>query len=99
MVRLFIKNFRFKNGYKLVPYYIPIKITAKINNQAYRVRLPEKYYYIYNVVLISLLKPWTAPYDLGKTPFPNLKNDQEVYEPESIEIHINTAKGYQYLVK
>ena len=32
MVRLFIKNFRFKNGHKLVPYYIPIKITARIGN-------------------------------------------------------------------
>ena len=30
---------------------------ARINNQAYKVRLPEKYHRIYNVVLISLLKP------------------------------------------
>ena len=29
---------------------------AKINNQAYKVRLPEKYYRIYNIVLILLLK-------------------------------------------
>ena len=56
MVRLFIKNFRFKNGYKLAPYYILIKIMAKINNQAYKVRLPKKYYCIYNMVLILLLK-------------------------------------------
>ena len=75
MVRLFTKNFRFKNGRKLVPRYIPIKIMAKINNQAYKVRLPEKYYRIYNVVLVSLLKPWTAPHDLRKTPLPDLKND------------------------
>ena len=56
MVGLSIKNFRFKNGRKLVPRYIPIKITAKINNQAYKVRLPEKYYYIHNVVPVLLLK-------------------------------------------
>ena len=38
-------------------YYIPVKITAKISNQAYKVRLPEKYYRIYNMVLVSFLKP------------------------------------------
>ena len=94
MIRLSIKNFRFKNGRKLAPHYIPIKITAKINNQAYKVRLPEKYYRIYNVVPVSLLKPWTTPHDLGKTPLPDLKNDQEVYKPKSIKTYINTAKGY-----
>ena len=62
MIRLSIKNFKFKNGRKLVPRYILIKITAKINNQAYKVRLPEKYYRIHNVVPVSFLKPWTAPY-------------------------------------
>ena len=72
---------------------------ARINNQAYRVRLPEKYYRIYNMVPVLLLKPWTAPHDLGKTPLPDLKNDQEVYKPESIETYINTVKGCQYLVK
>ena len=72
---------------------------ARINNQAYRVRLPEKYYHIYNVVLILFLKPWMAPYNLEKAPLPDLKNDQEVYKPKSIEIHINTAKGRRYLVK
>ena len=75
MIRLSIKNFRFKNGRKLVPYYILIKITAKINNQAYKVHLLEKYYRIYNVVLILLLKPWMAPHDLKKTPFPDLEDD------------------------
>ena len=72
---------------------------AKINNQMYKVRFPEKYYCIYNVVLISLLKPWTAPHDLKKTPLPNLKDNQKIYKPKSIKIHINTAKGYQYLIK
>ena len=75
MVGLSIKNFRFKNGRKLVPRYIPVKITARINNQAYKVRLPEKYYCIYNVVLVLFLKPWTAPHDLEKAPLPDLKND------------------------
>ena len=51
------------------------------------------------MVSVLFLKPWTVPHDLKKTPFPNLKNDQEVYEPESIKIHIDTAKGRQYLVK
>ena len=75
MVRLFIKNFKFKTGCKLVFYYIFIKIIARINSQAYRVRLPEKYYRIYNVVPMSLLESWTAPHDLKKAPFPDLKND------------------------
>ena len=30
---------------------------ARINNQVYKVRLPEKYYRIYNVVPILFLKP------------------------------------------
>ena len=99
MVKLSTKNFKFKNGRKLAPRFIPIKIITKINNQAYKVRLPEKYYRIYNMVPVSLLEPWTAPYDLKKTSLPDLKDDQEVYKPKSIEIHINTAKGRQYLVK
>ena len=99
MVKLSTKNFRFKTGRKLVPRYILIKIITKVNNQVYKVRLPEKYYRIYNVVLVSLLEPWTAPHDLEKTPLPDLKNNQEVYKPKSIETHINTVKGRQYLVK
>ena len=78
MIKLSTKNFRFKNGYKLAPHYIPVKITAKISNQVYKVRLSEKYYYIYNVVPVLFLKPWTAPHDLEKAPLPDLKNNQEV---------------------
>ena len=99
MVRLFTKNFKFENGQKLVPRYIPIKIMARVNNQAYKIRFSEKYYYIYNVVPISLLKTWTTPHDLEKASFPDLKNDQEVYEPKSIEIHMDIAKDYRYLIK
>ena len=66
---------------------------TRVSNQAYRVRLPEKYYRIYNIVPISLLEPWTAPHDLEKTPFPDLKNDREVYELKSIKTHMDTAKG------
>ena len=51
------------------------------------------------MVPVSLLKPWITPHDLEKTPFPDLKDDQEVYKLESIEIHINTAKGRQYFIK
>ena len=48
---------------------------ARINNKAYKVHLPEKYYRIYNIVQVLFLKPWTALYDLKKTPFPNLKDN------------------------
>ena len=48
---------------------------ARIGNQAYKVHLPEKYYHIHNVIPVSLLKPWTAPHNLKKAPFPDLKND------------------------
>ena len=75
MVGLFIKNFRFKNGRKLVPRYILIKIMVKINNQVYKVRLPEKYYCIYNVVPVLFLKPWMVPYNLEKAPLLNLKDN------------------------
>ena len=51
------------------------------------------------MVPVSFLKLWTAPYDLKKTPFPDLKNDQEVYKSKSIEIYMDTARGHQYLVK
>ena len=54
----------------------------------------KKYYRIYNIIPVSLLKLWTAPQGSKKNPFPDLKNDQKVYEPESIEIHMNKAKGY-----
>ena len=99
MVRLSIKNFKFKNGRKLAPRYILIKIMAKVSNQVYKVRLPKKYHRIYNVVPVSFLEPCTAPHDLEKTPLLDLKDDQEVYEPKSIKIHIDTAKDHQYLVK
>ena len=72
---------------------------ARINNQVYKVHLPEKYYCIHNIVPVLFLKLWTAPHDLKKALFPDLKNNQEVYEPKSIEIYINTAKGYRYLIK
>ena len=102
MVRLSIKNFRFKNGRKLVPCYILIKIIIRISNQAYKVRLPEKYYCIYNVVLMSFLEPWITPYDLKKTPFPNLKDDQEVYKLKFIKIYnyrYNEGLSIPYKVK
>ena len=72
---------------------------ARVNNQVYKVRLPEKYYRIHNVVLISFLELWIAPYDLKKAPLPNLKDDQEVYELKFIKIHMDITKGCQYLVK
>ena len=59
----------------MVPRYILIKIMAKVGNQAYKVRLLEKYYRIYNVVPVLFLKPWIALYDLEKTSLPDLKND------------------------
>ena len=51
------------------------------------------------MVPVSFLKPWTASHDLKEALLPDLKNNQEVYKPKSIEIHIDTAKGRQYLVK
>ena len=51
------------------------------------------------MVPVLFLKPWTAPYHLEKTPFPDLENNQEGYEPKSIEIYMDTAKGRRYLVK
>ena len=72
---------------------------ARVSNQVYKVRFPEKYYCIYNVVPVLLLELWTTLYDLEKAPLPNLKDNQEVYKSESIEIYIDMAKGYQYLIK
>ena len=51
------------------------------------------------MVPVLFLKLWTAPHDLKKAPHLDLENDQEVYEPESIETYMDTAKGRQYLVK
>ena len=48
---------------------------ARIGNQAYRVRLSEKYYCIHDVVPVLFLKPWTVFYNLKKASFPDLKND------------------------
>ena len=59
----------------------------------YKVRLPEKYYRTYNVVLILFLELWTASHDLEKTPLLNLENDQEIYEPEFIKIYMDMVKS------
>ena len=75
MVRLFTKNFTLKNGRKLVPHYILIKIMARVGNQVYKVHFPEMYYRIYNVVLISFLEPWTVSHDLEKALFLDLKDN------------------------
>ena len=48
---------------------------VRIGSQAYRVCFLEKYYCIYNVVLVSFLKLWTASHDLEKALFPDLKDD------------------------
>ena len=48
---------------------------------------------------MSFLKLWTAPYDLEKTPLPDLKDNQEIYEPKSIETYMDMAKGRRYIVK
>ena len=47
---------------------------AIVNNQAYKVRFPEKYYRIHHIVPVSFLKPWTAPHDLEKTLLLDSKN-------------------------
>ena len=51
------------------------------------------------MVPVSFLEPWTVPHDLEKTPLLNLEDNQEVYEPKSIETHMDMAKSYQYLIK
>ena len=51
------------------------------------------------MVPVSLLKPWTAPYDLKKTPLPDLEDNQEVYKLKFIKIYMDTVKGRQYFIK
>ena len=48
---------------------------ARVGNQAYKVRFLEKYYCIYDVVLMLFLELWTVPYDLEKALFPHLEDD------------------------
>lgn len=58
IVGLSTKNFRFKNGRKLVPTFIPVKVTERIGTQAYRIELPAQYSRLHDVFPVSLLEKW-----------------------------------------
>lgn len=96
-VGLSTRNFKFKTSHKFAPRFIPVKITKRIGNQAYRVVLPTKYARMHNVFPVSLLEPWTATQDT--MPLPDLEDDQEVWQVEDIETHKDTTRGRRYLVK
>jgi hypothetical protein len=96
-VGLSTRNFKFQTHAKFTPRFIPVKITERIGNQAYRVALPSKYSRMHDVFPVTLIEPWTAT--RGLMPLPDLEDDQELWQVEDIETHKDMASGRRYLVK
>jgi hypothetical protein len=97
IVGLSTKNFKFKAHSKFIPRFIPVKITERIGNQAYRVALPDKYRRMHDVFPVTLIEPWTAT--RGLMPLPDLEDGEEVWQVEDIETHEDRKSGRHYLVK
>ncbi|KAF4332523.1 gag polymerase env poly [Fusarium beomiforme] len=103
LVGLSTKNIKFKGEKKkLVPRFIgPFCILERVGRQAYRLALPQKYERLHNVFHISLLEPWQKrPGDTGEVlPMPDLKEDNQEWEVESISDQRRIEGSMHYLVK
>ena len=67
----------------------------------HRLKLPQEWK-VHNVFHATLLKPYTETKTHGENytrPPPDLLEDQEVYEVETIVKHWRRGKGYQYFIK
>lgn len=99
VVGLSTKNFRFKNGRKLAPTFIPVRIKERIGRQAYRVQLPRKYDRLHDVFPVSLLEKWGVTGEQKVLPLPDLVDNEEEWEVEQILEHKDFAGEIRYLVK
>ena len=67
----------------------------------YQLKLPQEWK-VHNVFHATLLKPYTETKTYRENytrPPPDLLEDQEVYEVETIVKHRRRGRGYQYFIK
>jgi Chromo (CHRromatin Organisation MOdifier) domain/Integrase zinc binding domain len=100
IVGLSTKNFRFKDGHKLAPTYIRVRILERVGKQAYKVALPTKYAKIHNVFPVAMIEPWIDRNGIADTlPLPDLIEDNEEWEVEDLLDHTGEGSLRRYLVK
>jgi transposase InsO family protein len=98
-VGLSTMNFRFKEGRKLAPRFIPVKVTERIGSQAYKVQLPVKYSRLHDVFPVSLLEKWYSGQDQKVLPLPELVDGEEEWEVQEIVDHKDVGDERKFLVK
>jgi len=79
----------------------PFKIQEVLGPLTYRLKLPETWR-IHNVFHATLLMPYKETEIHGPNftrPPPNIENDEERYEVETILKHQRRGRGYRYYVK
>ena len=79
----------------------PFEIEEVMGPVTYRLKLPQEWK-VHNVFHATLLKPYTETETHGENytrPPPDLLEEQEVYEVETIVKHRRRGKGYQYFIK
>ena len=79
----------------------PFTITDVLGPVTYRLKLPITWR-IHNVFHATLLRPYRENETYGSNfpkPTPELLNEEEVYEIETILNHRKRGRGHQYLIK
>ena len=79
----------------------PFEIEEVIGPVTYQLKLPQEWK-VHNVFHATLLKPYIETETHGENytrPPPDLLEEQEVYEVETIVKHRRRGKGYQYFIK
>lgn len=100
IVGLSTKTLRFKESKKVHPTYIRVRILRKVGQQAYQVKLPDKYSRVHDVFPVSSLEPWRDRD--GKQPekdLPDLEDELEEWEVEDIVGSRRDRGRQEYLVK
>ena len=79
----------------------PFEIEEVMGPVTYRLKLPQEWK-VHNVFHATLLKPYVETEIYGENytrPPPDLLEEQEVYEVETIVKHRRRGRGYQYFIK
>lgn len=101
IVGLSTAHFKFKQGKKLSPTYIRVKVLEKVGPLAYRIELPKKYGRVHDVFPVSSLEPWRdrVAEQNKALPLPELDDEQEEWVVEDIVRHREDRGAIEYLVK
>ena len=96
------RNLKTKSNKKMKPRREgPFSIKEVLGPVTYRLQLPSSWR-IHNVFHATLLKPYKENEVYGTNfprPSPELDNEEEVYEVDSILNHRKRGRGYQYYIK